>query len=39
MPAEPLISNDAVVLGMLLAMLAFVFTTAHGGSRFWERFY
>ncbi len=39
MPSEPLITNDAVVLGMLLAMLAFVFTTSQSGSRLWQRFY
>ncbi len=39
MPAEPLITNDAVVLGVLFATLAFVFTTSQSGSRFWQRFY
>ncbi len=36
---EPLITNDAVVLGILLGVLAFVFTTSHSDSRLWRRFY
>lgn len=39
MPSAPLIDNDAVVLGILLAILAFVFTTAHSSRPFWRRFY
>lgn len=35
----PLITNDAIVLGILLAILAFVFTTAHSDARFWKKFY
>lgn len=36
---EPLITNDAVVLGLLLGILAFVFTTSHSNSAGWKRFY
>ena len=36
---EPLITNDAVVLGILLAVLALVFYTAQHPARFWQRFY
>ena len=39
MESQALITNDAVVLGMLLAMLAFVFTTHSSESKFWKRFY
>ena len=39
MESQALITNDAVVLGILLAMLAFVFTTSHSRSSFWQRFY
>lgn len=39
MEPSPLITNDAVVLGILLGILAFVFTTAHSSSKFWRRFY
>lgn len=39
MESQALITNDAVVLGMLLAMLAFVFTTHSSQSKFWKRFY
>jgi len=39
MESQALITNDAVVLGMLLAMLAFVFTTHSSQSNFWKRFY
>ncbi len=35
----PRITNDAVVLGILLGILAFVFTTANSSSPFWKRFY
>ena len=35
----PLITNDAVNLGILMAILAFVFVTSHSESRFWKRFY
>lgn len=35
----PLISNDAVVLGLLLATLAFVFATSASKHPFWVKFY
>lgn len=36
---EPLFTNDAVVLGILLAILAFVFKTSHSSNPFWKKFY
>lgn len=39
METGPLITNDAVVLGILLGTLALVFTTAHSEHPFWRRFY
>ncbi len=35
----PLITNDAVSLGILMAILAFVFITAHSERPLWKRFY
>lgn len=35
----PLISNDAVVFGMLMMILGFVFWTSNSQHRFWIRFY
>lgn len=35
----PLITNDAVVLGILLAILAFVFSTGRSEHPFWKKFY
>jgi uncharacterized membrane protein len=35
----PLITNDAVVLGILLAILAFVFSTSSSKRIFWTKFY
>jgi uncharacterized membrane protein len=35
----PLITNDAVVLGMLFAILAFVFYTSASNSKGWKKFY
>jgi uncharacterized membrane protein len=35
----PLITNDAIVLGILMAILAFVFITAHSDTPFWKKFY
>tara|TARA_A100001037_G_scaffold306333_1_gene350786 strand:- start:6173 stop:7417 length:1245 start_codon:yes stop_codon:yes gene_type:complete len=35
----PIITNDAVVLGILIGTLAFVFTTAKSESPFWTKFY
>ena len=37
--AAPLITNDAVVLGILMVILAFVFHTSHSERPFWKRFY
>ncbi|MCW8128214.1 DUF819 domain-containing protein [Microbulbifer halophilus] len=34
-----MISNDAIILGMLAAILGFVFYTAGSEHRFWKRFY
>lgn len=39
MSSQPLITNDAVVLGILLVILAFVFTTSHSTRPGWKRFY
>ncbi|GAB3224947.1 DUF819 family protein [Algoriphagus aestuariicola] len=36
---SPLISNDAVVLGLLMATLAFVFATSASKRPFWVKFY
>lgn len=36
---EPLITNDAVVFGMLLLVLAAIFTTSHSTHTFWQRVY
>jgi len=36
---KPLISNDAVVLGILLGILVFIFRTSNGNSPFWKKFY
>jgi uncharacterized membrane protein len=36
---EPLITNDAVVLGLLMVILAFVFKTASSEQPFWKKFY
>lgn len=35
----PLFTNDAVVLGLLLLVLAFIFVTSHSSHPFWQRFY
>ncbi|SFF59658.1 Uncharacterized membrane protein [Fontimonas thermophila] len=39
MKPEPLITNDAVTLGLLSALLGVVFYTAHSAHPFWRRFY
>jgi uncharacterized membrane protein len=39
MSETPLITNDAVVLGILLSILAFVFLTASSKMPFWKKFY
>ena len=36
---KPLFTNDAVVLGILLAILSFVFLTGRSESPFWKKFY
>ncbi len=36
---EPLITNDAIIFGILMLMLGFVFTTSSSQSRFWKKFY
>ncbi len=36
---EPLITNDAIVLGMLMVILAVVFKTAASDHPFWKKFY
>ena len=36
---EPLITNDAIVLGLLLAILAFVFVTSSSKDPRWKKFY
>lgn len=36
---EPLITNDAVVLGLLMVILAWVFRTASSEKPFWKKFY
>ena len=36
---SPLINNDAIVLGILMAILAAVFVTANSEVPFWKRFY
>jgi len=35
----PEFTNDAIVLGLLLVTLAFIFATARSKSRFWQTFY
>jgi uncharacterized membrane protein len=35
----PLITNDAIVLGILMAILGFVFITAHSEAPPWKKFY
>ncbi|MCB0281866.1 MAG: DUF819 family protein [Calditrichae bacterium] len=36
---QPLITNDAVVLGILLSILAIIFATSHSERPFWQKFY
>ena len=36
---QPLITNDAIVFGILLVLLALVFTTANSERPFWKKFY
>lgn len=37
--AAPVFTNDAVVLGILMVILAFVFHTSHSERPFWKKFY
>jgi uncharacterized membrane protein len=37
--SSALITNDAVILGILMLMLALIFATAHSGRPFWKKFY
>ncbi len=36
---EPFFTNDAIVLGILLIVLAFIFVTSHLDNKFWKTFY
>ena len=36
---KPIFNNDAIVLGLLVTILAFVFTTARSENKFWKKFY
>jgi uncharacterized membrane protein len=36
---SPLFTNDAIVFGILISILAFVFTTSKSESPFWKKFY
>jgi uncharacterized membrane protein len=36
---KPIFSNDAIVLGILIGILAFVFITSHSQRPFWSKFY
>ena len=37
--SQPLITNDAIVLGILMLILTFVFVTSSSKGRFWQKFY
>ncbi len=37
--SQALITNDAVVLGLLVLVLGFVFQTSHSSNPFWQKFY
>lgn len=37
--SSALITNDAVIFGLLMIMLAAIFVTAHSGRPFWKKFY
>ncbi|QIP15000.1 DUF819 family protein [Spirosoma aureum] len=39
MPKEPLITQDAIILGILLALLALIFHTSRSEHRSWQKFY
>ena len=36
---RPLFTNDAIVFGVLISILAFVFTTSKSENLFWKKFY
>ena len=36
---EPLITNDAVIFGILMLILMFVFSTSSSDNKFWKKFY
>lgn len=36
---EPLITNDAIILGVLLVLLTLIFRTARSSRPFWQRLY
>lgn len=36
---QPVFTNDAVVLGILMVILGFVFKTSHSENPFWKKFY
>ncbi|NIR48923.1 DUF819 family protein [candidate division KSB1 bacterium] len=36
---DPLFTNDAIVLGILIGILALVFRTSHSSNPFWQKFY
>ena len=36
---EPLIKNDAILLGVLMVILGFIFKTSSSPSPFWKKFY
>ena len=36
---QPLFTNDAVVFGLLIVLLAVIFTTANSKNSFWQKFY
>ena len=38
-PSQPLISNDTVVLGILMVVLGLVFWTSSRPTGFWKKFY
>jgi len=38
-PASPLFTNDAVVLGILMGVLALIFYTSSNSAPFWKKFY
>jgi uncharacterized membrane protein len=38
-PLTALLTNDAVIFGVLMAILAIIFTTSHSKHPFWQKFY